>query len=100
MGNKHTGDARSTRRGFNGHPVGAGVENMNSENGQSEWLTAAEAALYLRVKTRTLLLWARQGKVRGYKLSGIERHIWRFRHADLDATLGMPSVCPPERTEQ
>jgi excisionase family DNA binding protein len=28
---------------------------------QSEWLTAEEAAKYLKVKTRTLLLWVRRG---------------------------------------
>lgn len=31
---------------------------------QSEWLTAAEAAVYLKVRTRTVLLWVRQGKLR------------------------------------
>jgi excisionase family DNA binding protein len=35
-----------------------------------EWLTAKEAADYLRIKTRTLLLWTREGKVKGYALSG------------------------------
>jgi excisionase family DNA binding protein len=58
----------------------------------SEWLTAAEAAAYLRVKVRTLLLWARQGKVRAYALSGTHRHVWRFRTSDLDAMLVAPSV--------
>jgi len=66
----------------------------------SEWLTANEAAHYLKVKTRTLLLWARQGKVKGYTLSGLTRHVWRFRQADLDATLDMPSVRPEERMVQ
>ena len=61
-----------------------------------EWLTASEAAAYLKVKTRTLLLWARQGKVKGYTLSGATRHVWRFRQSDLDATLDGPSVCPAE----
>lgn len=63
----------------------------------NDWLTANEAANYLKVKPRTLLLWARQGKVKGYTLSGATRHVWRFRHADLDATLEMPSVRPEER---
>ena len=58
------------------------------------WLTADEAACYLKVKTRTLLVWARLGKIRGYKLSGSVRHVWRFRLADLDATLESPSVRP------
>jgi excisionase family DNA binding protein len=37
------------------------------------WLTAAEAAQYLHVKARTILLWARQGKVKAYALSGSRR---------------------------
>lgn len=53
----------------------------------AEWLTADEAAGYLRVKTRTLLLWVRHGRIRGYPLSGIRRRVWRFRKADLDAAL-------------
>jgi len=54
---------------------------------QSEWLTAEEAAKYLKVKTRTLLLWVRQGNLQGYALSGTKRRIWRFRKEDLDAAL-------------
>jgi len=58
----------------------------------SNWLTAAEAASYLKVEPRTLLQWARQGKVRGYVLSGTHRQTWRFLHADLDGMLQRPSV--------
>jgi excisionase family DNA binding protein len=54
---------------------------------QSDWLTAAEAAAYLKVKTRSLLLWVRQGKMRAYALSGTARRIWRFRKDDLDSHL-------------
>lgn len=53
----------------------------------AEWLTAEEAAAFLKVKPRTLLLWVRQGKVRGYPLSGIQRKVWRFQKADLNAML-------------
>jgi excisionase family DNA binding protein len=53
----------------------------------TEWLTANEAAEHLKVKPRTLLLWVRQGKVKGYALSGTKRRIWRFRREDLDASL-------------
>lgn len=63
----------------------------------SEWLTANEAAEYLRVKPRTLLLWARQGKAKAYQLSGIARHVWRFRQSDLDAMLAPSSAVPAER---
>jgi excisionase family DNA binding protein len=66
----------------------------NNEDQLSSWLTPEEAADHLRVRTRTLLLWARQGKVKGYVLSGLKRHVWRFRRVDLDATLELPSVLP------
>jgi excisionase family DNA binding protein len=60
----------------------------------NEWLTAAEAAEYLRVKPRSLLLWVRQGKIKGYALSGTKRRIWRFRREDLDAALlARPVLC-------
>ena len=54
---------------------------------QSDWLTAEEAAAYLKVKVRSLLLWVRQGKVPAYALSGTARRIWRFRKGDLDSHL-------------
>ena len=74
----------------------------------SEWLTAGEAAQYLKVKVRTLLLWVRQGKVKAFALSGTKRRVWRFRHSDLDAALlespvlpsQSPSVRPAERMDQ
>jgi len=57
---------------------------------------ATEAAQHLRIKTRTLLMWARTGKVKGYVLSGTDRITWRFRVADLDATLLQPVVLSRE----
>jgi excisionase family DNA binding protein len=63
---------------------------MTSETSQS-WLTATEAAHYLRVKPRTLLAWARQGHVKGHILSGTRRVTWRFLRSDLDATLQIAS---------
>jgi excisionase family DNA binding protein len=75
---------------------------------QSDWLTAKEAAIYLKVKPRTLLLWVRQGKMKAFALSGTERRVWRFRQMDLDASLLEfsvlpsipPSVRPAERMEK
>ena len=75
---------------------------------QSEWLTVTEAANYLKIKPRTLLLWVRQGKVKAFALSGTQRRVWRFRQADLDAALlessvlpsTPPSVRPAERMDQ
>lgn len=64
------------------------------------WLTATEASAYLKVEARTLLMWARQGRVKGYVLSGTRRQTWRFLHADLDATLTAPSVALTKRRIQ
>jgi excisionase family DNA binding protein len=61
---------------------------------QSDWLTASEAAVYLKVKLRSLLLWVRQGKLQAYALSGTKRRIWRFRKEDLDAALLASPVIP------
>ena len=68
-------------------------------NNQTFWLTAKEAAAYLRVEPRTVLAWARQGKVKGYVLSGTLRQTWRFLHADLDAMLTMPAVLPESEAQ-
>ena len=54
---------------------------------QSEWLTADEAAFYLKLKTRSLLRLARRGNLKAYALCGSRRHVWRFRKEDLDAAL-------------
>jgi hypothetical protein len=62
------------------------------ENSNLNWLTAKEAATYLHVEPRTLLLWARQKKVKGYILSGTQRVTWRFLHSDLNAMMQPPSV--------
>lgn len=59
-----------------------------------QWLTASEAASYLKVKTRTLLLWVRQGQVKAFALSGTKRHVWRFRCSDLDQALKPSLVLP------
>jgi excisionase family DNA binding protein len=73
----------------------SGVPMRPADTAQmSEWLTATEAAHYLKVKVRTLLLWARQGKIKGHTLSGTKRRVWRFRRADLDAALMESPVLP------
>ena len=77
------------------------VEKTQSENPSlSGWLTASEAAEYLKVEPRSLLLWARQGKVKGFTLSGTRRHVWRFRQLDLDGMLTAPSVALTNRRTQ
>lgn len=66
---------------------------ISSRNGTLEWLTVAEAARYLKVKSRTLLFWVRLGKVKGYPLSGTQRRTWRFLKVDLDDTIILNSQC-------
>lgn len=53
----------------------------------SEWLTAKEAAQYLRVAHRTVLEWAKTGKIPAHKLSGTARVTWRFRADELDSAM-------------
>lgn len=61
---------------------------------EREWLTAAEAALHLKIKRRTLLQWVREGKVPAHRLSGTNRCVWRFLKCELDAML-LPSSAVP-----
>ena len=49
-----------------------------------EWLTAAEAAKYLRVDRTTIYRWERAGILRSYPLPIRGR---RFKQSDLDALL-------------
>ena len=63
---------------------------------QSDWLTASEAAAYLKVKPRSLLLWVRHGRIPAYALSGTKRRIGRFRKEDLDNFLLAHPVIPSE----
>ena len=69
----------------------------NAPGSRASWMTAEEAGRYLGIDSRTLLAWARQGKVPGYKLSGTQRHVWRFLIEDLDATMMAPSVALKNR---
>ena len=59
---------------------------------RSEWLTAKEAAAHLKVKPRTILQWAKDGKIPGHVLSGTKRCTWRFLRPELDAILSAPSA--------
>jgi excisionase family DNA binding protein len=52
---------------------------------RATWLTAGEASAFLNFKVRTILLWARQGRLKAYALTGTQRRVWRFLQADLDA---------------
>jgi excisionase family DNA binding protein len=70
--------------------------SWNGVNMETEWLTANEAAQYLKVKPRTLLQWARERKIPAHRLSGVLRCVWRFRRHELDAILCSSSADPAE----
>jgi excisionase family DNA binding protein len=60
---------------------------------QSEWLTAAEAVVYLKVAHRTVLEWAKKGLIPAHRLSGTARVTWRFLASELDgAMMAAPSA--------
>lgn len=70
------------------------------------WLTSAEAAAFLNFKPRTILFWARQGRIKAYALTGTRRRVWRFLRSDLQAMVmhkrpvvssAQPSVLAHER---
>jgi excisionase family DNA binding protein len=62
----------------------------------NEWLTANEAAQYLKVEPRTVLRWARERKIPAHALGGTRRRVWRFLRAELDAMLGVSSAGPAD----
>jgi excisionase family DNA binding protein len=60
---------------------------------ETQWITAIEAAHYLKVKPRTVLKWAKEGRIPGHPLSGSKRITWRFLKSELDdAMLAPPSA--------
>lgn len=63
------------------------------------WLTANEAAAYLRVRPRTILAWAKRGAIPAHRLSGLRRVTWRFLRAELDGMLSTPSAAEPRRVQ-
>ena len=63
---------------------------------EARWMTTAEAAAYLKVKPRSLLLWVRQGKIPAYALSGTKRRVWRFLKEDLNSVLLSRAVVTSE----
>ena len=60
---------------------------------ENQWLTATEAALYLKVQPRTILKWAKERRIPAHALSGAKRITWRFLKSELDrAMLAPPSA--------
>lgn len=83
--------------------VGEQGQRMSSdtlENGSSafssDWLTAKEAADFLKVDHRTVCQWARAGKIPGHRLSGCTRVTWRFSSASWTLCfISVPSAPHP-----
>ena len=66
---------------------------------ETDWLTASEAAQYLKVQPRTILKWAKEGRIPAHALSGSKRVTWRFLRSELDAMLAPPSAAELGRTQ-
>ena len=59
----------------------------------TEETSVHQAAQYLRVAHRTVLEWAKTGKIPAHRLSGTQRCTWRFRAHELDdAMMAAPSA--------
>jgi len=69
------------------HESSAQLANNQFTQSTPERLTAAEVAAYVKGQTRTVLLWTRQGKLKGYSLSGTKRRVWRYLQSDVDSLL-------------
>jgi len=68
---------------------------MSATAANSPWMTAHEAAQYLRVAHRTILEWAKTGKIPAHRLSGTRRCTFRFRAEELDSAM----MAPPSAAE-
>ncbi len=67
---------------------------------ENQWLNASEAADYLKVKPRTVLKWAKEGRIPAHPLSGSQRITWRFLKSELDsAMLASPSAAELGRVQ-
>ena len=53
---------------------------MESGEKQNDLMALPELARYLKVASRTVYLWAQQGKIPGFKLGSS----WRFRRTEID----------------
>jgi len=66
---------------------------------ENQWLTATEVSRYLKVKHRTVLKWAKEGRIPAHPLSGSKRVTWRFLKSELDAMLALPSAAELGRVQ-
>ncbi len=77
------------------HPHDDHIEDIDTV--KEHCLTAKEAAVYLKIKPRTVLKWAKTGRIPAHPLSGEKRVTWRFLKSELDAMLALPSAAEDRR---
>ena len=58
--------------------------NQPPSSNQSGWLTAIEAAAYLRCTVKTIYNYKCSGRLNGYNLGGRKKGTLRFKKSDLD----------------
>src|SRR6516165_5279571 len=93
--------ASAKREKIHWYKGGEKALTMPSNIANQDWMTATEAALYLRIKRRELLRQVRNGNIPAYALSGTKRRVYRFRREDLDsALLSRPVVCCDSSREE
>ena len=70
-----------------GNFVSRRAQVLDKPGSSSDYMTAQEAAKYLRVNHRTLLMWARKQQVPAIPLGGAHRKTWLFSKVTLDEHL-------------
>jgi excisionase family DNA binding protein len=77
----------------------SGTSIMSVTAANSPWMNAREAAQYLRVAHRTVLIWAKEGRIPCHRLSGTLHVTYRFLASELDAMLSSPSAAEQENLD-
>jgi hypothetical protein len=54
---------------------------------RDSWLTTAESARIPKVKLRTILFWARCGRIKAHAVTSSKRRVWCFLQTNLHAFL-------------
>lgn len=70
---------------------------MSPTSPNSPWLNSLEAAQYLRVAHRTVLQWAKAGRIPAHRVSGSAGVTWRFLRSEMCSTPGYRSIASHSR---
>ena len=57
---------------------------LSGPQNQIAFIDAKEAAVLLKIHPRTLLRWAREGRIPAHPVAGSKRRTWRFVAAEID----------------